>query len=135
VKRYLLDSNALNNYVARRRDVYDHAQRARQAGALVGTCTPVLGEFLGGVSHSNNPPQNLKVANRALSILKCWPYNEAAAREYARLYAAMRAVGVKIQEIDLMAAAIARLLPDCTVVTEDTDFDRVPGLRVENWAL
>ncbi len=131
----MLDSNALNLYVARRQDVYDHAQRARQAGDFVGTCTPILGEFLGGVSHSHNASQNLKIANRALSILKCWPYDEAAANEYARLYAAMRAVGVKIQEIDLMAAAIARLLPDCTVVTEDTDFNRVPGLRVENWAV
>lgn len=135
MRRYLLDSNAIGHYVARRRDVYDHAQRVRQAGDFVGTCTPILGEFLGGVSHSNNPSQNLKDANRAFSILKCWPYNEAAAREYARLWAIMRAGGVTIQEIDLMAAAIARILPNCTVVTEDSDFGRVPGITVENWAV
>jgi tRNA(fMet)-specific endonuclease VapC len=39
-----------------------------------------------------------------------------------------------MQVVDLMIAAIARTVPDCTVVTGDGDFSRVPGLKVENWA-
>jgi tRNA(fMet)-specific endonuclease VapC len=38
-----------------------------------------------------------------------------------------------MQVIDIMAAAIARLLGDCTVVTVDSDLSAVPGLTVENW--
>ncbi len=36
--------------------------------------------------------------------------------------------------IDIMIAAIARTLGDCTVVTTDSDLAAIPGLAVENWA-
>lgn len=39
-----------------------------------------------------------------------------------------------VPPVDLMIAAIARTLGDCTVVTVDGDFSAVPGLKVENWA-
>jgi len=32
-----------------------------------------------------------------------------------------------------MIAAIAKTLPDCTIVTSDSDLSFVPGLSVENW--
>jgi predicted nucleic acid-binding protein len=35
---------------------------------------------------------------------------------------------------DMMIAAIALALGNCTVVTMDTDLSAVPGLTVENWA-
>jgi tRNA(fMet)-specific endonuclease VapC len=39
-----------------------------------------------------------------------------------------------MQQIDIMIAAIAISLGNCTVVTADTDLSAVPGLPVENWA-
>jgi tRNA(fMet)-specific endonuclease VapC len=39
-----------------------------------------------------------------------------------------------MQQVDMMIAAIARPLGDCTVVTTDTDLSAVPGMAVENWA-
>jgi tRNA(fMet)-specific endonuclease VapC len=38
-----------------------------------------------------------------------------------------------MQQIDIMIAAIAQSLGNCTIVTDDTDLSAVPGLRVENW--
>jgi tRNA(fMet)-specific endonuclease VapC len=38
-----------------------------------------------------------------------------------------------MQKIDLMIAAIALTLGNCTVVTTDSDLTAVPGLTVENW--
>ncbi len=40
-----------------------------------------------------------------------------------------------MQVVDMMLAAIALSLGDCTVVTSDTDLLAVPGLTVENWEL
>jgi tRNA(fMet)-specific endonuclease VapC len=40
-----------------------------------------------------------------------------------------------MQQIDIMVAAIAFSLGDCTVVTSDTDLADVPGLTVENWVV
>jgi tRNA(fMet)-specific endonuclease VapC len=38
-----------------------------------------------------------------------------------------------MQQIDIMVAAIALSLGNCTVVSNDTDLAAVPGLTVENW--
>jgi tRNA(fMet)-specific endonuclease VapC len=39
-----------------------------------------------------------------------------------------------MQQVDIMIAAIAKSLGNCTVVTADSDFHAVPGLMVENWS-
>jgi tRNA(fMet)-specific endonuclease VapC len=40
-----------------------------------------------------------------------------------------------MQQIDIMIAAIAFSLGDCSVVSADSDLAAVPGLTVENWAI
>jgi tRNA(fMet)-specific endonuclease VapC len=37
-----------------------------------------------------------------------------------------------MQQIDIMVAALARSLGNCTVVSDDSDLTAVPGLTVEN---
>ena len=44
--RYLLDSNAVSDFVNRRRGVRERAIAARGGGSRIGTCYPVLGELL-----------------------------------------------------------------------------------------
>jgi tRNA(fMet)-specific endonuclease VapC len=60
---------------------------------------------------------------------------EAAAFEYGRIAADLRRRGREIQQNDLMIAAIALTLADCTVVTVDRDLQSVRGLQIENWAV
>jgi tRNA(fMet)-specific endonuclease VapC len=66
-------------------------------------------------------------------MLRIWPFEFPAARQYARIYSELRRVGIQMQAIDRMAAAIALTIPNCTVVTSDSDFKRVSGLDVEDW--
>jgi len=40
-----------------------------------------------------------------------------------------------MQQVDIMIAAIAFSLGNCSVVTADSDLAEVPGLPVENWAI
>jgi len=47
--------------------------------------------------------------------------------------AELRRVGRPMQTIDMMLAAIAMSLGDCTVVTCDSDLFAIPGLSVVNW--
>ena len=51
-----------------------------------------------------------------------------------RIAAELRRVGRPIGQNDMMIAAIALTLGNCTVVTTDGDLSAVPGLTVENWA-
>jgi tRNA(fMet)-specific endonuclease VapC len=134
VKRYLLDSNALSLFIFRRQGVYERALAARRAGAVLGTGTPIAAEILGGTMYSESWETNLPRVEQALSMLRIWPFEFPAAREYARIYAELRRVGIQMQAIDRMAAAIALTMPNCTVVTSDCDFKRVNGLNVEDWS-
>ena len=132
--RYLLDSGILNDYAYRRHGVYQRARQMVQGGHRLGIGTPVLGEILGGVFVSASRERNLPVLERNLAQLIFWPFDEAAAREYARLWAELRQGGRHLQVPDLQIAAIALTLGGCIVVSKDGDLRAVPGLTVEDWS-
>jgi tRNA(fMet)-specific endonuclease VapC len=59
---------------------------------------------------------------------------EEVAFEYGRVAIELRRIGRMIGQNDMMIAAIARTVGNCTVVTMDSDLAAVPELTVENWA-
>ena len=63
-----------------------------------------------------------------------WSFDKAAAYEYGRLYALLRAKGRIMQVPDIQIAAIALTLGDCVVESKDGDLREVPGLAVEDWS-
>ena len=61
------------------------------------------------------------------------PFDHEAAEVYGRLRGQLERVGVRLDEPSLRIAAIA-LSHDLTLVTASSRlYDRVPGLRIENW--
>jgi tRNA(fMet)-specific endonuclease VapC len=93
-----------------------------------------VAELFYGVEFSSTRDENLRRLRRALSGVRCWPLDRVAAEEYGRLAAELRRIGRPMQQIDIMIAAIALSLGNCTVVSADSDLAAVPGLTVENWA-
>lgn len=134
MKRYLLDTGMAQDFVNGRRGVRERADAERHRGHRVGICVPGLGELWAGVEGSASRGVNERLLRHALSQLYIWPYSPAAAAEYGRLFTELRRVGRPMQQVDIMVAAIARTLGDCTVVSSDSDLSAVPGLAVENWA-
>src|SRR5437763_1563320 len=130
MRRFLLDSNALNQLIYRLGPVYLRARQAQSSGAVLGTGIPVVAEILGGVEYSVSRSQNLPRVQRELKLLRLWPFDLRAAHEYATLYAELRRRGAPVQTIDLMIAAVSRTLPDRTTVSSDRDFSRIPGVRL-----
>ena len=60
-------------------------------------------------------------------------FEEQAARAYAEIRVELEAVGQRLEDADLRIAAIC-LARDFTLITGNVrHFERVPGLRVENW--
>ena len=94
MKRHLLDSNAVSDYVFRRRGVFEKAEFARSQGSMIGTCHAVVAELLAGIEYSSSRDVNMDRVNRTLSRFRIWPLTLLVAREYARLYASMRRSGV-----------------------------------------
>jgi tRNA(fMet)-specific endonuclease VapC len=133
--RYLLDTNAMGDFIDHRKGVDARVRDARMRGAIIGTCMPVAAELFFGAEFSASRDINRPRVVRALSRIKCWPFDRLAVEEYGRIAAELRRIGRPMQQIDIMIAAIALSIGHCTVITDDTDLSAVPGLRVENWRL
>jgi tRNA(fMet)-specific endonuclease VapC len=106
----------------------------RLQGDRIGICMPVLGELWSGVECSSSRERNLASLRQAVSTLIVWPFTTASAAEYGRLFAELRRMGRTIQQIDMQIGAIARTLPNCVVVSKDSDLSAIAGITVENWA-
>jgi len=132
--RHLLDTGIAQEFIGRNAKVVQRVDDARRAGNRIGICTPVLGELWSGVEGSISRDRNLHRLCIALSRLVVWPYTNEAAEQFGRVFAELRRIGRPVQQIDIMVAAIAFALGNCTVVSKDTDLAAIPGLQVENWA-
>jgi tRNA(fMet)-specific endonuclease VapC len=134
MKRYLLDTGIMGDFVNRRHGVPEKVRDAQQRGSRIGTCMPVAAELFYGVELSSTRDENLPRMHRALARIICWPFDRAAAEEYGRLAATLRRAGRPMQTMDIMIAAVALSLGNCAVVSSDSDLAAIPGLEVENWA-
>jgi tRNA(fMet)-specific endonuclease VapC len=93
-----------------------------------------VAELYFGAEQSVSRDRALNDLRFGLSQFIVWPFDLDAAREYGRLYTELIRRGRPLQEIDVMIAAVALTLGNCTVVTTDSDPSAIPGLAVENWA-
>src|SRR5262249_32055046 len=121
MRRYLLDTGSAADCIFRRRGVPERVKQARHASGKIGIGVPVMAELLAGVEYSATRERNLDIVNRNLRLFRLWPFTPEAAREYGRLYAELRRGGRSMQVVDIMIAASARSLGNCTVVSADSD--------------
>ena len=90
-------------------------------------------ELAFGVAKSGSA-RNRQGLEMFLSTLEILPFDEAAIWHYGDLRADLELRGQSIGSLDTMIAAHA-LTTDTILVTNNTrEFERVPGLRLENWA-
>ena len=62
-------------------------------------------------------------------------YDIDCAAEFGRVRIALRRQRIEIPTVDLMIASVA-LVFDLTMVTHNTaDFERIPGLRLDDWLI
>jgi tRNA(fMet)-specific endonuclease VapC len=133
MRRYLLDTGSAADCIFRRHGVDERVKEARRAGGRIGVAIPVVAELLAGVEYSQSRDRNLEIVNRNLNLFRVWPFTLDAAREYGRLFAYLRRTGRPMQAIDIMIAATAFSLGNCTVVSSDSDLQAIPGLPVDDW--
>ena len=131
--RFLLDTNIAGHYINRRHGVFERARVEVANGNPIGIGIPVLAELVAGIEHSSSRDRNMKRLKTALASLRLWPFDSSAAFEYGRIYAELARLGRPIGVVDMMIAAIAMTLGNCTVVSSDSDLLAVPGLSVEDW--
>jgi tRNA(fMet)-specific endonuclease VapC len=134
MRRYLLDTGIMGDFINRRHGVDERVEQARIRGDRIVTCLPVVGELFAGVEGSASRDRNYHHLVLALERVPAWPFDRAAAEEFGRIDAQLRRSGRMIGEIDVQIAAIALSMGNTTVVSKDSDLQAIPGLAVENWA-
>ena len=90
-----------------------------------------LGELLYGAENSKNPKENKMVVEGFAGRLEVLSYDASSAHQFAQLKHEMS--HSLIGAYDLMIAAHARSFGLILVTNNIKEFERVPGLRVENW--
>jgi tRNA(fMet)-specific endonuclease VapC len=118
--------------------------RQRPAGALqrfeefevgeIGVSAITVSELRYGAEKSSRPEQNAQALERFLLPIEIMDFSAEAAKEYGRIRANLEKQGTPIGPLDTLIAAHVRSL-DATLVTNNTrEFERVQGLRLEDWA-
>lgn len=133
---YLLDTNVLSALMRDPSGAVALGYRAKlkqPAHFKVATSVVVQCELQYGLA--KRPTARLQSAyDLVMAHLPVLPLDEQVPPHYAHLRAALELAGTPIGPNDALIAAHALALR-CTLVTADAEFDRVPGLLVENWGI
>ena len=128
-----LDTDVLSVFL--RRGASPSAQRrlAEVSADSHFTTSITLGELLYGAVRRQSVSLMRAIEEYVQGDVTIVPFDEPAARSYAEIRVGLEATGQRLDDPDLRIAAIC-VAHDLTLVTGNVrHFERVPGLRVENW--
>ncbi len=127
---FLLDTNILSSHFRRPSGL---AHRFFQHSGRLYTASVALAELFVWAHNRPDPTRLLAGIDELLyQEVRVLDFDRECANEFGRLRVQLRRAGIEVPSLDLMIAFVA-LLYDFTVVTHNVvDFQRIPGLRVED---
>ena len=130
--RYLLDTN-IWIYLMRNRPPEVREKFSRQRPGSIVLSPIVLGELNVGWRKSARPEANRELLEQYVQTAVLEPLEDSVADAYGEIRADLETTGTPIGENDLWIAAHAREA-HCVLVTHNVgEFQRIRGLRVEDW--
>jgi len=129
--RFLLDTNTCVAVLADGWGVLAPAAQTMAVADLAVSAITIW-ELEGGCALSAHPAENRRRLDALLTEIRGLPFDRAEARHAGELYAALERTGLRLQSSDCLIAGHA-LAAKLTLVTQDRDFARVPGLAVVDW--
>ena len=130
--RFMLDTNIIA-YAKNHRpeSVLRRFMQYRPEDMCISSIT--MAELEYGVYNSSKPEQNRLALMTFLSGIEVVPFDAVAAMVYGSIRADLTKKGTLIGANDMLIAAHAKAL-GLTLVTNNTrEFNRVEGLKIENW--
>ena len=129
--KYMLDTNICIYTTKNQPPQVREAFIRHQDQLCVSTVTAM--ELIFGAEKSAAPEKNLAVIEAFLARLAVLDYDLHAAEHSGQLRAELQKIGKPIGPYDQMIAGHARSLGLIVVTNNEREFNRVTGLRVENW--
>lgn len=129
---YLLDTN-ICIYIIKRKPVSVLQKFNAISSEEVGISAITVAELEYGIEKSQHKEQNRLALHKFLSPFTILSFNYHAAVEYGVIRATLEAKGQSIGPLDTLIAAHAKSLSWTLVTNNEQEFNRVDGVRVENW--
>lgn len=131
--KYMLDTNMCIYAQKNIPQVIEKIKNNFQYGVAISSIT--LAELEFGVQASANVEKNTIALYKFLSIVEILDFDSSAAIEYGKIRADLKRKGTPIGNMDMLIAAHAKS-ENLIVVTHNTrEFERVEGLKLEDWYL
>ena len=132
--RYLLDTN-ICIYIQRQRPekVLTRFQKLKPGDAAISVIT--WGEMLYGAEKSKQRRKALQLLEEFKTFVPVLPIPETAGNTYGIIRASLESKGTPIGNNDLWIAAHAKAAGLTIVTNNEREFQRIPGLKIKNWAV
>ena len=130
---YLLDTN-ICIYIINKKPhaVIERLRRDPPGDMAISSLT--IAELSYGAEKSRYPDRNRIALLEFLFPFAILDFDSSAAADYGRIRHFLETAGEPIGPMDLLLAAQATSRNLVLVTNNESEFTRVPGLRVENWA-
>jgi len=129
--KYMLDTNICIFTIKNRPQEVRETFKQYSGRMCISTVT--LMELIYGAEKSSNPERNLADVEAFAARLEVLKYDPEAAAHTGQLRAELARLGKPIGPYDQMIAGHARSQGLIVVTNNRHEFDRVPGLRIEDW--
>ncbi len=130
--RFMLDTNIVIYTMKNKPAKVRQAFTAHYGMLCISSIT--LMELVYGAEKSSAPEKNLEILEGFAARLEVLSYDEKAANHTGQLRAELAKMGQPIGPYDQMIAGHARSQGLILVTNNIKEFERVPGIRLENWA-
>lgn len=130
--RYMLDTN-ICIYIQRQKpgQVLSRFEKVQPGDAAISVIT--WGELLYGAAKSRQKKNVLQLLEEFKALVPVLPLPENAGHAYGTIRAGLEAKGMPIGNNDLWIAAHAKAASLIIVTNNEREFQRIPGLKVQNW--
>nr|WP_314617374.1 tRNA(fMet)-specific endonuclease VapC [uncultured Pseudomonas sp.] len=129
--RYMLDTNICIFTIKNKPQVVREAFNRHHGQMAISTVT--LMELIYGAEKSAHPERNLAIVEGFAARMEVLQYDSRAAEHSGQLRAELAIAGTPIGPFDQLIAGHARALGLTLVTNNLREFQRVPGLRIEDW--
>jgi tRNA(fMet)-specific endonuclease VapC len=129
--KYMLDTNIVIYVIKRRPEELLEKFNAHAGHMCISSIT--LAELMHGVEKSSLPERNRRNVEDFVSRMDVLNYDDAAAAHYGDVRADLERKGTIIGINDIHIAGHARSQGLILVTNNIKEFERVEGLRIENW--
>jgi tRNA(fMet)-specific endonuclease VapC len=127
---FLLDTNICSAHLRRPSGLM---HRFVQHAGRLSVPSIVLGELYTMAYGKADPRPVLRQIHDLLKDVRLLAFDEPSAEEFGKLRNVLKRQGIGVSPVDLMIAAVA-IAHDLILITHNTsDFQNIPGLRLDDW--